>query len=94
MSIKTFKDKQLEKCWLEDACRKIAPQLRTRLLNKLDYLDAAAEIEDLEFPPANNLHPLKGKLKGYWAISINGPWRLIFKFENGHAYDVYYDNYH
>lgn len=94
MSIKSFKDKQLEKCWLLNACGKIDASLRTRLLNKLDYLDAAVELEDLKFPPSNNLHPLKGKLKNYWAISISGPWRLIFQFKNGHAYDVYYDNYH
>lgn len=94
MSIKTFKDKQLEKCWIQGSCGKVDARLRTRLLNKLDYLDAAVEIEDLEFPPSNKLHLLKGKLKTYWAISINGPWRLIFQFKNGHAYDVYYDNYH
>ncbi|MEE9573565.1 MAG: type II toxin-antitoxin system RelE/ParE family toxin [Candidatus Neomarinimicrobiota bacterium] len=94
MGIKSFKDKQLEKCWQSGACGKIDANLRSRLLNKLDYLDAAVEIEDLEFPPSNQLHPLKGKLKGYWAISISGAWRLIFQFENGNADNVFYDNYH
>lgn len=94
MSIQSFKDKQLEKCWLLGACGKINTKLRLRLLNRLDYLDAAIEIEDLEFPPSNRLHSLKGKLKGYWAISISGAWRLIFQFKNGHAYNVFYDNYH
>jgi len=94
MSIKTFKDKKLEKCWQSNDCNKIDAKLRQRILNKLDYLDAAVDIKDLEFPPANGLHQLKGKLSKYWAISISGAWRLIFKFENGHAYDVYYGNYH
>lgn len=94
MSIKSFKDRCLEKCWLWNICGKIDAKLRSRLLNKLDYLDAAIEINDLKFPPSNKLHVLQGKLKGHWAISVSGAWRLIFQFENGHAYNVFYDNYH
>lgn len=94
MSIGSFKDKDLEKCWSFGSCGKINSNMRSRLLNKLDYLDAAVDIKDLEFPPSNNLHPLKGDLKGYWAISINAAWRLIFQFQNGRAYEVYYENYH
>jgi len=60
MSIHSFKDKQLKKCWLSGVCGKVDAKLRSRLLNKLDYLDAAVELEDLEFPPSNGLHPLKG----------------------------------
>jgi proteic killer suppression protein len=94
MSIQSFKDKQLEKCWLLGACGKIDAKLKARLLSKLDYLDAAVEIRDLKFPPFNKLHQLTGELKDYWAVSINGPWRLIFQFKDGHAYNVFYDNYH
>ena len=94
MSIKSFKDKNLEDCWRFGKCGKVNAKLRQRILNKLDYLDAVIDITDLEFPPSNKLHPLKGNLKGYWTIAINGPWRLIFQFENGDAYSVYYDNYH
>ena len=94
MSIKSFKDKQLERCWLLDDCGKINSQLRMRLLNKLDYLDAAIVVEDLKFPPSNRLHKLKGCLKGYCAVCVSGSWRLIFQFKDGHAYNVFYDNYH
>jgi len=94
MSIKSFKDKHLEKCWLFGDCEKINSQLRLRILNKLDYLDAAIVADDLRFPPSNKLHKLKGKLEGCWAISVNGPWRLIFQFKDGHAYNVFCDNYH
>jgi toxin HigB-1 len=89
MSIKSFKDKELEKFWLAGSSEKINTNLRTRLLNKLDYLDCAVAIEDLNFPFSNNLHRLKGNLEGYWALSLSGAWRLIFQFKNGHAYDVY-----
>jgi len=47
-------------------------------------------LEDL----SSDLHPLKGKLKGFWAVSVSGNWRVIFRFENGDAYEVGYVDYH
>ena len=44
--------------------------------------------------PGYRLHPLKGRLKGYWSISISGNWRVIFRFEDGDAYDVDLIDYH
>ncbi len=55
---------------------------------------AAKTIIDLRVPPANRLEQLKGNLKGYWSIRINDQWRVIFKFDNGGAYDVGITDYH
>ena len=44
--------------------------------------------------PAWGFHPLKGDLKGCYAVSVNGNWRVTFKFENGHAEVVDYQDYH
>ncbi len=44
--------------------------------------------------PAFGLHPLKGGLKGFWAVSVSGNWRIIFRFGNGNAYDVDLVDYH
>nr|WP_285538436.1 type II toxin-antitoxin system RelE/ParE family toxin [Brucella sp. NBRC 12950] len=41
-----------------------------------------------------NLHPLKGNRKGQWAMNINGPWRICFRFKDGHAFDVEIIDYH
>ena len=40
------------------------------------------------------LHPLKGKLAGYWSIRITGNWRLIFRFVQGEAVGVDLIDYH
>ncbi|MXX07292.1 MAG: hypothetical protein F4234_01290 [Gammaproteobacteria bacterium] len=40
------------------------------------------------------LHPLKGARGGQWAISVSANWRVIFEFEDGHAYAVNYEDYH
>ena len=57
-------------------------------------LEASCELEDLKVPPSNYLESLKGDLKGYYSIRINEQYRLVFKFENSNAYDVYITDYH
>jgi proteic killer suppression protein len=37
---------------------------------------------------------VKGSLSGYWAVSVSGNWRVTFRFDNGHAVDVDYMDYH
>ena len=35
-----------------------------------------------------------GNKKGYWAISVNGPWRLVLRVENNDIYDITLEQYH
>jgi proteic killer suppression protein len=44
--------------------------------------------------PGFDLHPLKGNLVEYWSVSVNGNWRIIFRFIEGHAELVDYLDYH
>jgi len=44
--------------------------------------------------PGFQLHSLSGTLRGYYAVSVSGNWRVIFRFEEGHAVDVDYLDYH
>jgi plasmid maintenance system killer protein len=32
------------------------------------------------------LHPLKGNRRDHWAITVNEPWRICFRFKDGDAY--------
>ena len=54
----------------------------------------AAETLDMLGPSGNRLEALKRDRKGQYSIRINGQWRLCFRFENGHAYDVEIVDYH
>ena len=40
------------------------------------------------------LHPLRGKLAGFWAVTVSGNWRVVFHFEGVHASDVDFVDYH
>jgi proteic killer suppression protein len=57
-------------------------------------LDSASAIEDLRSPPGNRLEKLSGDRDDQWSIRINSQWRVCFRFEGGHAYDVEIVDYH
>jgi toxin HigB-1 len=59
----------------------------------LARLDEATDVQHMALP-GFRLHPLKGELRGFWAISVSGNWRIIFRFESGHASDVDLVDYH
>lgn len=56
-------------------------------------LDEAFNSDDLDLP-GYRLHPLKGTLKGFWSMTVSANWRIIFRFEDGHVYDVQLIDYH
>ncbi len=49
---------------------------------KLDQLDAATSLRDLELP-GNRLEGLKGDRKGQYSIRINDQWRICFEWPVG-----------
>lgn len=59
----------------------------------LQRLDAASAAEDMNLP-GYRLHRLKGKLASYWSVTVNGNWRVIFRFDDGHALDLDLIDYH
>lgn len=63
-------------------------------LRKLAMLNRSEKLEDLRIPPNNRLESLKGDRSGQWSIRINDRWRLCFRFEKRHAYDVEIVDYH
>ncbi len=59
----------------------------------LARLNAARGPEDMNLPGLA-LHPLRGALKGHWAVAVSGNWRITFRFEGEDAYDVDLTDYH
>jgi proteic killer suppression protein len=60
----------------------------------LAVLDAATSLKDLSPLKSVGLHKLSGNRAGQWAMTVNGPWRICFRFRNGNAYDVEITDYH
>lgn len=77
------------------AARKTLPKdLWQDASERMDQINSAARLKDLLLPPSNRLHALKGDLKGFHSISINMKYRIIFRFDGGHAYDVEITNHY
>lgn len=75
----SFACKETEKVFHGSYTKKWDANIRKKGQIKLDILDAAITLNDLKVPPGNRLHALKDDLFGYYSISINIQWRVIFK---------------
>ena len=72
----------------------IQPEHKQKLRMRLTALDTATCIEDMN-TPGWRLHSLKEEdREGFWAIDVSKNWRIVFKFSDGNAYIVYYEDYH
>ena len=91
--IASFAHKGLEDFFYDGSKRGIQPRHARKLADILDRLDAAHQVEDMRYP-GSDLHPLRGDLAGYFAVSVSGNWRVIFQFEDGNAFRVNYLDYH
>ena len=59
----------------------------------LGRLAAAVSAHDMDLPGLR-LHPLKGRLKGRWSVTVSGNWRVTFAFSGKDAIQVDYEDYH
>lgn len=91
--IKSFKHKGLKLFFEDGSCAGIQAKHKEKLRLQLSALDTARCIEDMNLP-GYSLHKLKGQLKDYWSITVNGNWRVTFIFDNGDVYVVNYEDYH
>ena len=91
--IKSFRHKGLRKFYETGSVAGIQSRHKNRLRMILAALDTSLEISDMDIP-GFTLHPLKGRLKGRWSVSVSGNWRVTFEFRNGNAYVLDYEDYH
>ena len=76
------------------AARRIPRELWRVVQRKLKVLDGAARVEDLRVPSGNRLEQLKGQRSGRYSIRVNDQYRVTFRWESGHAYEVCVEDYH
>ena len=91
--ILTFIHKGLEDFFLTGSKKGIIPSHEKKLRLQLSALDTATQITDMNIP-GWDLHELQGDRKGIWSIKVNGNWRVTFKFADGNAELVNYEDYH
>ena len=92
--IKSFADRRTEELFRTGSGRRIPDELARRALRKLELVHVAMRLSDLQVPPGNRLHALKGDRAGQHAIAVNDQWRICFRFADGDADDVEFCDYH
>ena len=61
---------------------------KARARARLQLLDAMQSLGEAPSLASIGLHKLKGGRRNQWAMTINGPWRLVFEFRDGDAFGV------
>ena len=92
--IVSFGSKDTEKIWGGERIKKIPGEIQQVGRRKLRMLNNSQNLKDLTIPPSNKLEKLSGNLKDFYSIRINDRWRIIFKWENNHAFEVEIIDYH
>ncbi|MXX40336.1 MAG: plasmid maintenance system killer [Gemmatimonadetes bacterium] len=88
--IASFKHKGLVELFERGHSR--CSDLQRRCLRRLEVLDHAESLTDLNVP-GFNFHGLQGVPKRY-SIHVNGPWCITFEWQNGDAFRVNLEQYH
>jgi toxin HigB-1 len=95
--IQGFADAATEAVYYDEptkAARRLPKNLWPLIRRKLDALHAATWVDDLRVPPGNRLERLRGDQAGRYSIRVNDQYRITFRFERGHAWEVRCEDYH
>ena len=90
--IRSFRHKGLRDLFLKGRSSKVRPDLQSRCLSRLDAIDHADNVDDLNIT-GYGLHALRGGIKRY-SIKVNGPWRITFEWDEHDAVCVDLEQYH
>ena len=91
--IRSFKHKGLAKFFKSGSTAGLHAAHEKRLRLILGRLNAASNAKDMELPGLR-LHELTGNRAGIWSVTVSGNWRVTFRFEDGDAEIVNYEDYH
>ena len=91
--ISSFRHKGLADLFRSGKRSKVPPSLQTRSLRRLDALNAARDLADLNVP-GFDFHPLRGFRPTRYSLHVNGPWCITFEWAKGDALRVDLEQYH
>lgn len=91
--IRSFEHRGLEKFFETGSTAGIQAAHGKRLRLILARLHAATGVRDMDLPGLR-LHELSGNRDGTWSVMVSGNWRVTFRFVDGDAEVVNYEDYH
>lgn len=91
--VRSIRHKGLRRLYEDGDQRGVITEHVDKLRDILARLDAAGAVQDMDIP-GFRLHPLRGELKGFWAVTVRANWRVTFRFDGLDVFDVDYADYH
>jgi toxin HigB-1 len=92
--IQSFGSKETENIWVGTRSAKLPIEIQQIGRRKLRMLNNSVSLTDLRIPLSNRLEKLTGKRKDFYSIRINDKRRIIFKWNEGHSFEVEIIDYH
>ena len=90
--IKSWRHKGLKDLFETGDSRRVAHDLKARIVRRLDRLHEAIALTELNVP-GFSFHALRGRPQRY-TIHVNGPWCITFGWEGTDAIDADLEQYH
>ena len=91
--IRSFRHKGLADLYHKGSSAKVRPDLQARILRRLDALNGARSLAELNMP-GFDFHPLRGPKPTRYSLHVNGPWCITFEWADGDALRVDLEQYH
>jgi proteic killer suppression protein len=91
--IRSFRSRSLQRFWERNDRSKLPADRVERIGMILDRLDASVRPGDMSLPGLG-FHALAGANKGRYAVSVSANWRITFGWEEEHAVQVDFEDYH
>jgi proteic killer suppression protein len=92
--ILSFHHKGLRLFYETGNAKGLPPDQVPKIRRILTAIDEANEPQEVGLFPGWRLHPLRGDLEDFWSVTVTGNWRIVFRFEDGSAFELDYLDYH
>ena len=92
MAIISIRHKGLKRLWTKGDSSKLEAHLVPKIIERLDILDQASNLDEIAQFPELAFHPLNGVDR--YSIKVDKNWRLTFEFDDSNVYILDYEDYH
>ena len=91
--IRSFRHRGLKRLYERGDRSQVGADMLDKIENILAKLDTSDTPEKMNLP-GYRLHPLRGDLAGFWAVTVRANWRIVWRFEGPDAVEVDLTDYH
>ncbi|QPJ65055.1 MAG: plasmid maintenance system killer protein [Candidatus Nitrohelix vancouverensis] len=91
--IESFRHRGLKRLYEKGDKSKLRSDMAEKAELFLSVLDTAETLDELKIS-GFGFHPLKGNMRDFHSVSVSRNHRIIFRFEDGKAFDIDLVDYH